>query len=79
MKKTIDEVIAEGEKQAGSQDGSHVVLDGYEWAVLLEEIKRARAAEKGLLEIIERYDEIKSTVQAQVLAWDAITKAQAHR
>lgn len=72
---TPDEVLAEGERQAGSQDGSHVVLDGYEWAVLRDEIKRARAEAKGLLEVIERYDEIKSTVQSQVLAWDAIQKA----
>jgi hypothetical protein len=72
---TPDEVLAEGDRQAASQDGSHVVLDGYEWAVLRDEIKRLRKKAEGLLEIIERYEEIKSTVHAQVIAGDAIRKA----
>jgi hypothetical protein len=72
---TPDEVLAEGDRQAGSQDGSHVVLDGYEWGVLRDEITRLRKKAEGLLELLERYDEIRSTVQAQVLAWDAIQKA----
>lgn len=77
MKLTADQVIAEGERQAGSQDGSTVVLDGYEWGVLLAEIKDLRAKVSGLTEIIDRYDEIKSTVHAQVIAGDAIRKASA--
>lgn len=71
----LDEVIAEGQRQADSQDGSHVVLDGYEWAVLLDAIKALRTERDGLCEIIERYEEIKATVTAQVFAGDAIRKA----
>lgn len=75
MRMTVAEVLAEGNRQAASQDGSHVVLDGYEWAILIEGLEQLQRKAEGLLEIIERYEEIKAKAGAQVLAGDAIRKA----
>lgn len=72
---TMDEVIAEGERQSNSQDGSHVTLDGYEWGVLRAGIEHLKAKAAGLQEIIDRYEEIKAAVGAQVIAGDVIRKA----
>jgi hypothetical protein len=72
---SLESLIADGNKQAASQDGNHVVLEGHEWDLLVRTLRHLQAERDGALEIINRYDEIKSKVQAQVFAWDAIQRA----
>jgi hypothetical protein len=46
--KNLTEIIARADRQRGSQDGNHVVLEGWEWDVLLETLRRLRLQVRSL-------------------------------